>query len=259
MSYKTGKSARGRNAAVPHLSAILAGRGVATPPAAVDQTDGMPADLGMMLNDHLNDCTCAAFYHALQVWSFHAGGAVQTEPDENVRRLYIEACGYDPAKGGEGAGGVVQQVLAFLHHTGAPTGPSGEGRNRIAAFVEIDPRLTEDVKHAIADCGLAYVGFQMPRFILPDGGHPPPVWDVQPAASPIIGGHAVILTGYSDTGLTVISWGKRFTMTWAFFKAYVDEVYALADHAWITAKRTTPGGLSLRELEAQMKTLKQGR
>ncbi len=73
------------------------------PPAAVDYTKGMPTDLGMMLNDSLGDCTCAAYYHARQVWTFNTGKMV-TEPDGDVEDLYVKACGYDPRKGGEGPG-----------------------------------------------------------------------------------------------------------------------------------------------------------
>ena len=45
-------------------------------------------------------------------------------------------------------------------------------------------------------------------------------------------------------------------MTWEFFAHFVDEVYAIADNGWLTAKRTSPGGLTLEELETQMQALK---
>jgi hypothetical protein len=45
-------------------------------------------------------------------------------------------------------------------------------------------------------------------------------------------------------------------MTWAFFAEYVDEVYALANNDWISAKGTSPGGLTIEELEAQMQAIK---
>jgi hypothetical protein len=44
-------------------------------------------------------------------------------------------------------------------------------------------------------------------------------------------------------------------MTWSFFAKYVDEVYAIADKTWVEKKGTTPGGLSVAELEVQMKAL----
>jgi hypothetical protein len=66
----------------------------------------------------------------------------------------------------------------------------------------------------------------------------------------------VILAGYDAKGARVISWGQYYTMTWAFFGQFVDEVYAIADVSWIEAKGMSPGGLTLAQLETQMKALK---
>jgi hypothetical protein len=256
--HKLGRTHRSFDPRVPHLSALLAGQTPSAPPPAVNWSQNMPQQLGMMLNDTLGDCTCAAFYHALQVWSFNALGPTQmdTEPDADVEQLYVQACGYNPQTPGEGPGGNEQNVLTYLLNSGAPTGPAGQSRNRIAAFIEVDPRNTDDVKRTISDCGAAYIGFNVPQNIMPQGGEPPTVWDVAPGHQAIIGGHAVVLPGYDANGLIVISWGQFYRMTWRFFAKYVDEVYAIADPSWVEAKGTTPGGLSLTALEAQMQALR---
>jgi hypothetical protein len=219
----------------------------------------MPAHLGMMLNDKLLNCTCAAFYHALQVWSFNVGGRsvadIVTGSDTNVTRLYTLACGYDPKQPGEGPGGKGQQVLKYLLNHGAPTGQ--RRRNQILAYIEVDPRQVDDVKRAINDCGLVYVGFHVPKDLGPQNPHLPKVWEVDPRNRKIIGSHAVILPGYDKDTLDVISWGRFYKMTWAFFGKYVDEVYAIADLAWIASTGTTPGGLTLQELEIQMQALRE--
>jgi hypothetical protein len=258
-SYKLGRLLRSYDARIPHMSALLAGQTLPPPPAAVDWTVGMPAQLGMMLNDTLGDCTCAAVYHALQVWSANAQGGMQTQPDADVEKLYILACGYNPRVGGEGPGGNEQHVLTYLLRTGAPFGPTGQTKHKIAAFVEVDPRNTDDVKRTINESGVAYIGFNVPQFIVPaPPATPPAVWDVQTTDTQIVGGHAVVLAGYNAAGARVISWGQYYTMTWAFFAQYVDEVYAIADSTWIDSKGTTPGGLSLAELEVQMQALAGG-
>ena len=256
--FKLGRLARSHDPRIPHLSALLAGKSLPPPPPTVDYTKGMPANLGMMLNNTLGDCTCAAVYHALQVWSFNAskGKAIDTEPDGDVEKLYELACGYNPKQGGEGPGGNEQHVLTYLLRTGAPYGPSGATTHKIAAFVEVDPRVTDDVKRTIDNCGLAYIGFNVPQFIVPPGGQPPSVWTVETTQTNIVGGHAVVLAGYTATGARVISWGQYYTMTWPFFAKYVDEVYAIADPTWVDATGKTPGGLTLAELEQQMKALK---
>jgi len=255
VTRKLGRTPRTFDPRVPHMSALLAGKTLVAPPASIDYSKAMPAAFGMMLNDQLGDCTCAAYYHARQVWSFNADGSELTEPDKDVEQLYIGACGYDPKQPGEGPGGNEQHVLTYLMTTGAPIGPGGVGREKILGFVEVDPRILDDVKRTIADCGVAYIGFKVPQNIMPAGGEPPQTWTVDRAAK-LIGGHAVALPGYDSTGPIVISWGRLYKMTWEFFSTYVDEVYAIADPAWITAKGTTPGGLKTQELEAQMQALK---
>jgi hypothetical protein len=220
----------------------------------------MPADLGMMLNDKLLNCTCAAFYHALQVWSFNAAGRSAADiarvSDANVTRLYTLACGYDPKQPGEGPGGKGQHVLKYLLNHGAPIGRHRQ--NRILAYIEVDPRQVDDVKRAINDCGLVYVGFHVPKYLGPQNRHLPKVWDVDPSNRRIIGGHAVVLPGYNEQTVDVISWGRFYKMTWPFFTKYVDEVYAIADRTWIAATRKTPGGLTLDQLETQMEALRDG-
>ncbi|MGH7096890.1 MAG: hypothetical protein ACREE4_04395, partial [Stellaceae bacterium] len=83
------------------------------------------------------------------------------------------------------------------------------------------------------------------------------VWSVDPSDPQIVGGHAVVLPGYTSDGIKVISWGEFYTMTWEFFAKYVDEVYAIADPTWIARDGKTPGGLTLEELEAQMQALRE--
>lgn len=253
---KLGRLKRTYDPRIPHLSALLAGKTVSPPPPSVDYTKSMPANLGMMMNDTLGDCTCAAVYHAKQVWTFNAGGTMVTQPDPDVEKLYELACGYNPKTGGEGPGGNEQHVLTYWLKTGVPIGPNGATTEKIAAFVEVDPRNTDDVKRTIVDCGVAYIGFNVPQSVMPQNAPPPAVWQYDPSNSTIIGGHAVVLAGYNSQGPRVISWGQYYTMTWQFFAKFVDEVYAIADVEWIDSKGTTPGGFSLAQLEVQMQALK---
>jgi len=255
---RLGRLPRARNPRVPHMSSLLAGKAAAAIPAQADYTQRMPAQLGMMMNDTLGDCTCAAYYHAVQVWTFNAAKTMDTEPDVDVEDLYVQACGYNPRKGGEGPGGNEQHVLTFLLNTGAPVGPDGQSRHKISAFIEVDPRNPADVRQAIYECGVAYIGFNVPSTIMPQNAPPPAVWDLVPGAQ-MVGGHAVVLAGYNDQGLKVISWGEYYTMTWRFFATYVDEVYAIADSLWINAGTAkTVCGLTLTELEQLMQSLKEG-
>jgi len=211
----------------------------------------MPANLGMMGNSALGDCTCAAWGHAIQVWTANVGQMV-TPADSDVLALYEQACGYVPGDPATDRGGVEQGVLSYLVNTGAPLGGT---RHRLAAFVEVDPRNPVDVRQAIADCGLTYIGFNVPNFLTSIEA-PGSVWDLQPGNDAIVGGHAVIVAGYNAGGLRVISWGSYYTMTWSFWSRFVDEAYALADPDWFRATGIDPFGMSLPELESQMSAIK---
>jgi hypothetical protein len=252
-AHTFGRSPRAFNPRIPHYSALAAGVTLPSPPASVDYTTGMGEDFGMMLNDTLGDCTCAAYYHARQVWTFQAqSGAEQTEPDNDVEDLYIEACGYDPDITGPGPGGNEQDVLTYLMKYGGPLGGDGSARDNILAFVEVDSRNIDDVKRTIYDCGVAYIGFPVPA----DVSYNNRVWDYSPKTPMTNDGHAVVLAGYDAKGATVISWGRKYTMTWSFVTNIVDEVYAIADGSWIEAGGSTPAGLTLSQLESQMEALK---
>ncbi len=246
-----GRTARTYNPGVPHMSALIAARAVSPPPPSVNHVSGMPADFGMMLNDNLGDCTCAAYYHARQVWTFNAGSKEVTEPDVDVQQLYVQACGYNPKKKGPGPGGNEQKVLTYLTKKGAPIGPKGKKREKIVAFIEVDHRNTDDVKRAINNCGIAYIGFPVPGNVNYDNR----TWDYEPSAGMTNEGHAVVLAGYDAHAATAISWGRLYTLTWSFIGNIVDEVYAIADRAWIAKTGKTPGGLTLAELRAQMQDL----
>ena len=66
-------------------------------PAAVNNTVRLPPRLGDYYNDVWGDCTCAAFYHAKQVWSVASGKPIDTQPADNALRLYEAACGFNPS------------------------------------------------------------------------------------------------------------------------------------------------------------------
>jgi hypothetical protein len=255
-AYKLGRLARSHDPRIPKLQSLLHGRALPTPPLQVDYTKNMPSNLGALRNDVLGDCTCAAFYHALQVWSFNAQREFDAEPDLDVVDLYEQACGYNPEQAGEGPGGNEQSVLTYLLNNGAPTGPDGSRRQRISGFAEVDVKNIDSVKSTIQDCGVAYIGFNVPQYIMPKGQPPLSLWDVNAGAdNTIIGGHAAVLAGYNASGARVISWGQYYTMTWAFFERFADEAYALIDADWVASTGRSPAGLSMQKLEQAMQPL----
>lgn len=253
MSRKLGRKPRSFDPKVPHMSAMLGAMDLSPPPISVDWTKGI-TDFGMMLNDTLGDCTCAAVYHARQIWSLNASLEI-TELDSNVLALYEQATGYNPNDPNSDNGGIEQDVLKFLLNTGAPV---GDGlRDKIIAFVEVDPRNVDDVKRCINDCGVAYIGFDVPSSLMPPDGNIASLWEVDHTNHNVEGGHAIILVGYDNIGPYLISWGRKYQMTWEFFLTYTDEAYAIADNAWFNATGKTPLDMDIATLEQLMHAIKE--
>lgn len=251
MIYKFGRKPRHFDPRVPKLKGLM-GRNLPSAPMKVDWTRGITS-FGMMLNDKLGDCTCAAVYHARQIWTANAS-VENTQPDADVLKFYELACGYNPNDPSTDQGGVEQSVLTYLLNHGMPL--SNGSVDKILGFVEADVKIMEEVKVTVNEFGVSYIGFQVPQSIYDQNGNILPVWDFTDPNSQILGGHAVVLCGYDLQGFTFVSWGKLYKMTWAFFENYCDESYAIIDKNWINYRGTTPLGLTLPQLESVMNALR---
>lgn len=239
-----GRRPRAFDPAIPHMSALRMGAPAPAPiPTQIDYTSPLPADLGMMLNDQLGDCTMAGLGHAIEIWSRFAGGAETVVSDDAIRRACTE---FNASNGA-----VEQTVLRQAMNAGFPLDAAGDARSRLTCFVELDPRQPEDIRRAIYECGVVYLGINVPQALL--NGEPPAVWDAGSPASNE--GHCIIAAGY-DTRVSgnltrIVSWGRRYDLTDAFIAAYVDEAYALVSPLWVEKTGSTPLGMTLVALEAQ--------
>jgi len=199
-------------------------------------------------NNEIEDCTAAAYYHARQVWTSQISTEI-TEPDSNVLALYEASTGYNPADPSTDQGGIEQNVLSYLVNQGAPVGNGG--RDKLLGYVETDIRNLNDIRRSIYECGVCYIGFDIPACL--DTDDPPPVWDYNPKGdNSDTGGHAVILCGYDIDSFTLISWGQKYKMTNRFFTNFADEAYALLDNSWIAGTGKTPLGMTPHDLWLQM-------
>jgi len=253
---KFGRQPRTFDPRIPHSSAIRGARKkVVLLPETLGRRQSLPADLGMMKNDVLGCCTVAGMYHAIQTWTALANPPIETESDDNVVVTYAQACGYLPGDPSTDRGGNEQDVLAYWMGQGIPVYPSsgsfGTTVNRLVAYYEDDPRNVQDIRETILDCGVCYIGFQVPASLMANG-IPADVWDVADDPGPIDGGHCVILVDYDKVGPWLVSWGRLYQMTWKFFGAYVDEAYGLINPDWIRAQGTTPLDMTVDQLKAQM-------
>ena len=226
---------------VPRLARYIE----AWPPApdAVDYS-GKLTTIGMMRNDALGDCTCAAVGHAIQVWTSQAS-TEQTISDDDVVALY-ERFGYSPSNPASDQGAIETEVLSSWQKQPV-AGHSIDG------FVAIDPSNLAEVRSAVDLFGGVYIGIDMPS-----AWQSAAVWDVGPDqngpwAPGSWGGHAVFVLGYDAAGLTFITWGATKRMTWAAWSAYVDEAYAILSPDWKGAE-----GFDYAALAAELAAIKSG-
>ena len=245
--FKLGRLPRTHDRRIPRLEVS---QGL-TLPATVNYATGMPANLGMALNDQLGDCVEAAAAHSIQTWTFNStiGKNMVTPSDTQVEEAYELWGGYVAGNPSTDNGTIIQVALKDWLNTPV------DG-NQIVAFVEIATANTQAIKETIFSCGFVFIGFNVPSY-MPE--NPGSIWDYDPKGdNTIIGGHCVICTGYQTNGnLNLITWGSAdYQMTPAFFDKFCDEAYALADKSWIEATGKTPGGLTIAELEELMQAMK---
>lgn len=216
-------------------------------PVAKDWTGKLDVPhLGMMLNDRLGDCTCAAMGHLEQVWSANNGTEV-TVTDADVETAYEGACGYKPDDPDSDQGGVELDVLKYWRDTGI-------ANRRITGFVALEPKNHDHMKMSIAEFGGAYLGIALPATAQGQSQ-----WSVVPhsgseGAPGSWGGHAVCAVAYDQHYITVITWGQLLKMTWQFADKYMDEAYAVLSPEWCGGGRS-PSGFNIVELQNDLSKL----
>jgi len=182
-------------------------------------------DWPMYNNSKLGDCTCAAVGHMEQCWSSFTQATPERPPDQAVLDLYW-------ATGSQDDGRYCLDVLNYWRNNGF-TQQAG-GKEKIVAYAEVNPLDTEMVKTAIWLFGGLYIGIGLPITAQSQ-------WDrwTYISGAPADerefgswGGHAVNIVAFSDYNLWLITWGYKMKMSWAFWKHYVDECYAIISPDW---------------------------
>ena len=222
--------------------------GLAAPPTSCDWTKGL-VSWGVLDNDTLGCCTISGAGHATQAMSLNASTEV-TVTDAEVLAAYEAWCGYDPADPNTDQGGIELDVLNLWRK-------QGFAGKALDAYCAVDVGTTVLLKQAVATFGGLYIGFLVPNYIMENT---PQVWDVPTPGQDagIDGGHCVWVVGYDDVGLTFISWGNVYKMTWAFWAKYVDEAYALISTAFLNGSDVDPSGVDLAGLNADLAEIKLG-
>jgi hypothetical protein len=235
------------------LLASYVTRSLPTPPASFDLTDKVHA-WGMMDNDQIGDCTCAAAGHLIMEWTANAGKKMITPSDKQIVAAYSAITGYNPVSGANDNGANELDVLNYWRQTGI-------AGHKLEAYMALEPSNHSHIMDSVYIFEGCYIGVQLPisaqaqtqnhqPWSVPPGG---PTGDGKPGSW---GGHAVPVVAYDPRGVTVVTWGALQMMTWAFWEAYCDEAYAILSMDYLNGKKKAPQGFSMQELQADLADLK---
>jgi len=228
-------------------------------PSAPASVEWLPKlNWGVMLNDSIGDCTCAAAGHMIEQWSALSGVEFRI-PDSSILIAYQAVSGYVPGEPQTDNGAVMLDVLNYWRQNGI-------GGHKILAYVSVNLKNQNEVKTAVQLFGNIYLGVQLPIsaqgasvWSVPDAG---PVGDGSPGSW---GGHCIPIMGYAPTVpttpaasplvYTVLTWGKPVHMTSHFLNAYADEAYCVLSSDWIDKNGLAPSGFNLAQLQADLASL----
>lgn len=225
-----------------------------TPPVSYDLTTKVGSSWGMMDNDQIGDCTCAAAGHLIMEWTANAAKKMVTPTDKQIVAAYSAVTGYNPATGANDNGAQEIDVLNYWRQTGIAS-------HKIGAYMALEPANHVHIMDSVYIFQGCYIGVQLPISAQAQTQNHQP-WSVPPGGTTgngkpgSWGGHAIPVVAYDARGVTVVTWGALQIMTWGFWEAYCDEAYAIVSNDYITGKKTTPEGFSLQQLQEDLADLK---
>lgn len=208
------------------------------------------SDWTMMGNNTIGDCTCAAAGHGIMSWTDDAKNLV-TPSLVSIINAYVAVSGYNPSTGQNDNGAACTTVLDYWKDTGI-------NGHKIAGYTYVNVHNGVELKQAIYTFGLIYIGIQLPvalqsqinesTWTIPNAETTSLTGDWAPGSW---GGHCVIVIGYNEHGLDIVSWGKRYTMSWAFWKCYIQEAYAIISEDFLSNGKAI-NGLNITQLQSDL-------
>jgi hypothetical protein len=216
-------------------------------PATVDYTQ-IGESWGMLGNDTVGDCTCAAAGHAEQIGVAYGEKQPAAVTVTEVLAAYSAITGYVPGEASTDRGANMLDVLKYWQKTGI----AGQ---KCGPYVAFDPAKQDHWQVAVYLFGFAYIGVTLPDSVV--SALPNVVdWTDTTAAANQSNGHCVITPAYvTADGVTIVTWGQTIKASWAFLAKYCDEAYAVLLPSW---GQGDPPGLDMATLQADLAVVKGG-
>jgi len=223
-------------------------------PSSVDWYSDVPV-WPMLKNDTIGDCTICTVAHTVQAWTRASHGVGDLIPVKKVIKAYSAVSGYRPGHPTTDRGAELLTVMNYWRKTGV-------GRHKIKAYAAVDFANASEVKMACYLFGSVPLGIALPTAIQSLTA-PGSVWDIPPGqpltgdwAAGSWGGHAIPIIGYTSDGKYVFpSWNGLYSMTQAFFSAYVEESYAPLGVSDWTKAHVAPNGINAQALYADLQAV----
>lgn len=205
---------------------------------------------GVYKNFDINLCTCASAAHYLMTWTSNTG-RLKRPKFIDLLNVYCELTNYNPETDENDEGVEALKVLKYWRKNGI----AGE---KIVAFAELEDGNHELLHKTIYLFGGCYVGLSLPEFAIgqmkttkkwtiPSGVKKKDAEKKYP--------HMVLITGYQNEELRVITHGQELIMTIDFWKKYGEESYAVFSEAFIKNDKT-PTGIDIDVLLNDIQSLK---
>lgn len=204
------------------------------------------------------DCTIAGPAHETMEADHNAGRAVATFNAKACIDAYITLTGqangaaYDPVTGAGDTGLNVRDVLNYRQKTGL-VDDSGNA-HKIGVYVSVEPGDQQAIWEALWLFETVGIGIQFPESAM-DQFNAGETWSVVPGAQ-LDGGHYVPIVGHPTSNVwTVVTWGKRQTMTPQFLAKFADECYAyISSERYSAVTGKTLEGYKDADLELYIKS-----
>jgi hypothetical protein len=204
----------------------------ALPPHAYGAAGPAPATLlrtdltwtpSLVENDRLPTCTTAGLINSARMWSLLNGGFDLTVVEAGLLQFYATqaGCADTTAAIALSDGLRLQDVLEAA---GRGLFTAGWGTPLVPLFRAITPITGAAVRDAISQFGSVYLGVTLYQADVQPGAE----WKggIGKAGDPV-GGHCCLPWAYSQTSLSVATWGSEMDMNDAFLESRADEAYAL--------------------------------
>lgn len=208
----------------------------------------------MMGNDTYGDCVEAAAGHMRQLWDSWTAPTTASWTTQQVLSIYSQVTGFNPNDPNSDQGTNIQDLLNMWRKTGF-------FGDKIVAFAALTPGNLEELRWGVEFFGAVMLGVALP--LTAQGKATWTVDNLSGNGAPgSWGGHCIPCGAYDYTvpGVIrnhIVTWGEVVPMSNNFYKAYSDEAWVIVTQDFLS-KGTTPGGLNLTQLLADMKTITEG-